>query len=41
MVTTKIICTIGLSKVVKMMNQILKFIETSFKENGSLRKNIF
>jgi len=28
-------------EAVKMMNQILKFTETSFKENGSLRKNIF
>lgn len=28
-------------KVVKMMNQILKFTETSFKKNGTLRKNIF
>ena len=28
-------------KVVKMMNQILKFTETSFKKNGTLRKKIF
>jgi len=28
-------------EAVKMMNQILKFTETSFKENGTLRKNIF